>query len=102
MAKEFKMVISPDGSILTSVYNDVFDIAAVGKPEIHRATEVCFSNEDSCWIVIALRPLFAVEEILGRGFKSRADALDFEIKYLNENMEALIANTRGRASGNPT
>ena len=90
MAKEFKMIISPDGTTLTSVYNDVFDITAVGKPEIHRATEVCFSNEDNCWIVVALRPLFAVEEILGRGFKSRADALDFEIAYLNKHMLALI------------
>lgn len=92
MAKEFKMVISPDGSVLTSVYNDVLDVSVIGKPEINRATEVCFNNLKGCWTVKSLPPLFAVERVLADGFKTRADALDFEIAYLNKYMLALIGS----------
>ncbi len=99
MAKKFKMVISPDGTILTSVYNDVFDISQIGTPKINRATEVRYNNERGHWEVIALQPLFDVEMILANEFKSRTEALDWEIAFLNINMEKIIEHKTSHSQG---
>lgn len=99
MAKPFKIIISSDGMVMTSVYNDLLDSSQIGIPRIHRATEVCFNNEKKSWEVSLLRPLFVSEELLMGGFKSRAAALDYEVAYLNANMEGIIANKRSGDSG---
>lgn len=99
MAKEFKMVISPDGKVLTSVYNDILDISKIGTPEINRATEVCYNNEKKYWEIKLLKPIFADEFVLAKGFKSRADAIEYEVAFLNTDMEKIIANTRSSSRG---
>ena len=102
MAKEFKIVISPDGKGMTSVYNDAFDVSQIGIPEINRATEVRYNNARGHWEVIALRPLFEVEMILANDFKSRAEALDWEIAFLNVNMEKIIEHKASREGRDST
>lgn len=98
MAKKFKMVISPDGTILTSVYNDVFDISQIGTPKINRATEVRYNNKKGRWEIEALPPIFPESFILTKTFKTRAIALEYEIKFLNLNMERILADIRSGAS----
>lgn len=99
MAKEFKMVISPDGEVVTSVYNEHLDVSQIGTPKINRATEVCYNNIEGFWEVIALKPLFAVERVLTNDFKSRAEALDWEIAFLNTNMIEIINDANTRSCG---
>lgn len=91
MGKAFKMVISPDGKEITTVYNDALDASQMGTLHINRATEVCYDNFIKCWRVIALKPLFAEEKVLATGFVSRKEALEYEISFLNEHMEELVA-----------
>lgn len=98
MAKEFKIVISPDGKVVTSVYNEFLDVSQIGTPKINRATEVRYNNVEGFWEVLALKPLFDVEMVLADDFESRANALDWEIAYLNINMETIIEDRRGHTS----
>lgn len=98
MGKAFKIVISPDGKVMTSVYNDVFDISQIGKPKINRATEVSYNNKKERWEIEVLPPIFPKKFILARTFKTRAAALEYEIKFLNINMERILADIRGSGS----
>jgi hypothetical protein len=78
---EVKLTISPDGSLLTGLYTDKFDWQNLGDLEIVRATDVRFDKEKQGWAVHILdeqdRPLPEI-------FNKRRDAIDAEMKYLNE------------------
>lgn len=101
MSKHFKMVISPDGKALSSVYNDALDASALGKPTIQRATDVYYNNKKRHWVVRLLKPVFADDFVLAAGFKNRAEAIDYEVRFLNENMEKIIADKASRESWTP-
>lgn len=87
--KPFKIIISPDGTI-TSVYSDTMNLQRIGNPIIHRATEVRFDNIGGYWIVEGLLPYFCRVSVLQIGLKSRADAIEWEIKYLNKHLGEII------------
>lgn len=87
--KSFKILISKDGSSVTNIYSDKIDMSDIGRLSIRRATEVKFSNEDQKWQVISLPPIFDSVKILATGFNARQDAIDWEINYLNANLEKL-------------
>lgn len=88
--RAFKIVITPEGSI-TSVYSERLKLTELrGIPEIHRATEVCFSNTPSfVWQVFSKKPFFPVEELIATGFATRRDAIDWEMEFLTERLEKI-------------
>ena len=89
MKQPFKIVISPEGNI-SFVYSEVMNLLSLGKPTIHRATEVAFDNTNGSWNIYTLPPIFKQRELLATGFAKRSDALAFEIEYLCENMEKIV------------
>lgn len=87
--KSFKIIISPNG-IVTSVYSDIMNLQRIGRPIIHRATDVRFDNVGGYWIVEGLLPYFCRISVLQIGLKSRAVAIEWEIEYLNKHLGEII------------
>lgn len=87
--KPFKIVISPSGDI-TSVYSDRLMLNKLGTAYIRRATDVSFNNKDGSWSVIGVPPIFSGRILLAEGFHFRADAILWEVEYLNRHMRGII------------
>lgn len=77
-------LIEDDGRIVT-LYDDAF--AELGAHKVCRASSVEFNNVDQQWHVelsdCQPRAGFAGLEI-GNGFKTRQEALDAEVKFIQE------------------
>lgn len=90
MGTPFKIIISPSGLVLDTVYGDPLEsMAHLGPTRIWRATEVSFDNSKSCWQVQGRPPLFLEKPILATGFSARAEAISWEINYLRRHMPGL-------------
>ncbi len=87
--KPFKIIISPSGDI-TSVYSDRMSLTKLGTAYIHRATDVKFNNKEEHWDVIGIPPVFEKRILLANWFSVRANAILWEIEYLNKHMESII------------
>lgn len=87
--KHFKIIISKKGEV-TSVYSDTINLQRIGRPSIHRATDVWFDNVVGNWVVEGLPPYFGRVSVLQIGLKGRADAIEWEIKYLNKHLGEII------------
>ena len=87
--KSFKIIISLEGTI-TSVYSDIMDLQRIGNPFINRATEVFFNNRQGYWVVLGVAPYFYGHVLLQNGFINRADAIEWEIRYLNKHLGEII------------
>lgn len=90
MSTKFKVLISPDGGSIDSVYEDPLDsIASLGPARIWRATEVFYNNSKGCWEVQGRPPLFLGEPTLSTGFCTHKSAIAWEVKFLQANMATL-------------
>ena len=86
----FKILISKGGEV-TSVYSDTINLQRIGRPIIHRATDVWFDNVAGNWVVEGLPPYFGRVSVLQIGLKGRADAIEWEIQYLNKHLGEIIS-----------
>ena len=91
METPFKIIISPDGDSIVTVYTEKLELEDLGKPTIFRATEVYFYNHVEGWVVIGIPPLFEKRTFLRDGFKKKSEAVAWEVEYLCKNMERLNA-----------
>ena len=83
--KEYVAVIDKDGGIKT-LYFDQFPLEDIGSAECERASDVVWDNELQAWKV-QLRPPFDGLQVDGT-FKSRQEAIDAEVRFLNDLMES--------------
>lgn len=74
-----KVFISPDGSMVQSLYSDKFGWWRThGAVTIKRATDVRFNHDRQLWEVVILDE----DRVLPSGWQRRADAIEAEIRYL--------------------
>lgn len=86
--KEQVFDIGPDGSILT-IYAD--DLLELGENKISRASIVEPAEDGSGWYVkLSDSPLNREHagKLIGTGFKTRQEALDFEVQWISLNILA--------------
>jgi hypothetical protein len=77
--------ISPDGSEVVYVHNDVIHSNVTSKHsdvEIQRATDVYYDNEEKMWKVRILAEPF--NEVLPVKFYTRQQAIDYEVLWLEK------------------
>ena len=77
--------ISPDGSEVVYVHNDVIHSNITSKHadlEINRATDVYYDNDEKMWKVRILKEPF--NEVLPIKFYTRKQAIDYEVLYLED------------------
>lgn len=91
MATPFKIIISPDGDSIVTVYTEKLGLEKLGTPTVFRATEVEFDNVMGDWKVNGIPPLFEKKILLKAEFEKRSNAIAWEIEYLCKNMEELNA-----------
>ena len=90
MSTPFRIIISPDGRAIDTVYGDPLkSMGRLGPAQIWRATEVSFDNKKGCWQVQGRGPLFRGEPILATTFPTHKQAIAWEIAYLNEHLSYL-------------
>ena len=76
-----KIKISPDGSEVLGLYIDGFDYSKFGDVVvINRVSDVYYDNDTGGWRVHTLADNIIHKEV----FKTRIDALNFEVFYLQE------------------
>lgn len=76
-----ELFIQPDGQI-KCLYTDLIDLSRFGKLHVERASHVEFDDIKQTWTV----RLAGSGKVIGDGFESRQEALDFEVDYLNRGM----------------
>ena len=78
-----KILITNNGTII-SLYNDILREVDLGLLKVKRASNVEFNNDTQLWDI----------DILGEGiigsFKTRKEAIDFEIEFLEKRIEESI------------
>ena len=78
-----KILITNNGTIV-SLYNDILREVDLGLLKVKRASNVEFNNDTQLWDI----------DILGEGiigsFKTRKEAIDFEIEFLEKRIEESI------------
>jgi hypothetical protein len=87
--------ISPDGKQATFLFDDGSPLLNVGEPTLVRASNVRFDNSDKLWYVFVRRANSEgtiEEQRLDAGWKTRKEAIDYEIQYC-ELMLKTEANT---------
>jgi hypothetical protein len=76
--------IGPDGTV-TTLYDD--SQVELGELKVTRASEVEFAPDGSGWYVkLSCSPLNREHagKMIGTGFKTRQEALDYEVAFLNK------------------
>jgi len=78
-----KLMIDTNGNV-HSLYTDLIDLSQLGKMKVSRASNVEFDNDTQTWSV----KLASTGEVISppEGFKTRPEALNFEVKYLQDRM----------------
>ncbi len=77
-----ELLVQPDGNI-RCLYTDLIDLSALGTLHVNRASHVEFNDSDQTWSV----RLADTGEVIGKGFKTRTEALEFEVNYLNNTLK---------------
>lgn len=69
------------GDEVKALYNDSFNILGIADDvTVERATDVYFNNETKEWEI----KLLAENRVLPFAFKKRADAIAYEVEYLEK------------------
>lgn len=76
---EYVMTISPDGKEVAGLYSDKLPYRELGNMSVTRASTIEFNGELQKWVVNILDE----NRFLGV-FESRQEAIDAEIRYLND------------------
>lgn len=81
--KKIALQITSEGGI-QMLQDDEVDLREFGRVNITRASEVWFHNVEQYWVVSSAKNL---DKILAYGFKTRAEAIEWEREYFSPNGE---------------
>lgn len=77
-----KILLIEGNGDLKCLWTDKIPLTNLGAVSVERASNVEFDSTNGTWFV----KLAGTDEIIGKGYTKRKDAIDFEVEYLNKTL----------------
>lgn len=89
--------ISPDGSEVTFLYDDKIPWESIGRMKCVRASDVVFDTGVQKWMIIPMQN-YSEKTLMafsGNRFSTRQDAVNYEVKILEEELASDCTAEKG-------